>query len=120
MKAACHCGTVELDINLANNLTDISRCNCSFCNRCAVAVVAVFLEDLNIVYGEGQLTMYQWGSKSENHYFCKTCGLKRHHQRRLNPNEMAVNLATIGGLHLQDFENIPWVEGIDRPSDMRS
>ena len=120
MKATCHCGTVELDITLANGLTDISQCNCSFCSGRRAAVVTVWVEKLRIVRGQDHLTLYQLGSKTAKHYFCKTCRIYTYHQKRLNSNEIGVNIATTEGLHPQDFESIPWVEGMNYPSEMRS
>ena len=83
-------------------------------------MVTVWLEDLKIVYGEDHLTLHQWGSKTAKHQLYKTCGIYRSYQKRLNPSEMDVNVVKIEGLHPQDFENIPWVKGINHPSDMRS
>lgn len=32
-KASCHCGAVELDIDLPDGIVDPRRCDCSICRR---------------------------------------------------------------------------------------
>ena len=32
-KLTCHCGAVEAEINIQENLEKILRCNCSLCKR---------------------------------------------------------------------------------------
>ncbi|MFV2052065.1 GFA family protein [Aliiroseovarius sp. YM-037] len=119
MKLTCHCGAVELDVTPNEPLTEAGRCDCSFCRRRGAAAVTVDLDDLRIVKGEDNLTRYTWGTGTAKHYFCKTCGIYTHHQRRSNPNEYGVNVAAIEGVNPRDLGDIPWSDGVNHPSDAK-
>lgn len=74
-RGSCHCGAVhfEADIDLSKGTM---RCNCSFCLkiRCWAAIVPV--DSFRLQLGEQELTEYQFGAKSERHFFCKHCGAR--------------------------------------------
>ena len=114
---SCHCGAVVLEVTLAQPPERATRCDCSFCARRGAAAVTVRKGDLRIVKGADNLTLYQWGSRTARHYFCKTCGIYTHHQRRLNPDEFGVNLGALDGIDLRQLEPPEWVDGINHPSD---
>lgn len=115
--ATCHCGAVELRVKLSDGMNSIRRCDCSYCQRRQAAPVSAKVGDLEIVRGADNLTLYQWGTKTAKHYFCKTCGIYTHHQRRSNPNEFGVNAANIEGVRIRDFEPIAWMDGVNHPRD---
>ena len=116
-KATCHCGAIELRVKLTDGFNNIHRCDCSFCRRRQAAAVTAPLDGLQVVKGADNLSLYQWNSGTEKHYFCKTCGIYTHHQRRSNPNEYGVNAANIEGINPRDFDPIPWMDGVNHPSD---
>lgn len=121
MKATCHCGAVELDVQLPENaLQSAQRCDCSFCRRRAAPNLSVPLDGLRVVRGADRLTLYQWGTKTAKHWFCSVCGIYTHHQRRSNPDEYGVNLGTLDGLNPATFEPIPWHDGVNHPSDTQN
>ena len=117
LKATCHCGAVELRVRLTDGLNSIRRCDCSFCRRRQAAAVTAPLDGVEIVKGADNLTLYQFGTNTAKHYFCKTCGIYTHHQRRSNPNEYGVSAANIEGVNPRDYEPIKWNDGINHPSD---
>lgn len=117
-RATCHCGAVELELHLAGDVADPERCDCSFCRRRAAPNISVALDDLRVVRGSAALSLYTWNTGAAKHYFCKHCGIYTHHQRRSNPNEYGVNLGCIEGQNPVDFEPIPWVDGVNHPSDV--
>lgn len=119
MKAACHCRAVELDVTLAEGFEKAHRCDCSFCARRGAIAISAPIDGVKIVKGIGNLTLYQWGTKTAKHYFCKTCGIYTHHQRRSNPNEFGVNVAILEGINPRQLGEIPWVDGINHPSDAK-
>ncbi|MBT4567771.1 MAG: GFA family protein [Marinovum sp.] len=120
MKATCHCRAVELDVTLTEGLEKVRRCDCSFCARRGAIAVSAPIDGVKIVEGSNNLTLYQWGTKTAKHYFCKTCGIYTHHQRRSNPNEFGVNVAILEGINPRQLGEIPWVDGINHPSDTKS
>lgn len=117
LKTTCHCGAVELHLDLPDGLPAPHRCDCSFCARRAAPNISVPLSALRVVKGADSLSCYQWGTGTAKHYFCKVCGIYTHHQRRSNPEEYGVNLGCIEGMNPADFEPIPWLDGINHPSD---
>jgi hypothetical protein len=86
-KLTCHCGAVELEVTLSDDLETARRCDCSFCRRRGAAAVSAPLDGLKIIKGADNLTLYQFNTNTAQHYFCKTCGIYTHHKRRSNPNE---------------------------------
>lgn len=120
MKASCHCGAVVLDVTLTNGLSDTSRCDCSFCRRRAAPAVTAPKDGVRIVQGADALTLYQWGTQTARHHFCKFCGIYMFHNRRANPDEIGVNMGTLQGVNPAEHEPIPWTDGINHPSDQTS
>ncbi|AEM40260.1 Glutathione-dependent formaldehyde-activating GFA [Ketogulonicigenium vulgare WSH-001] len=84
--------------------------------RGAVAVSAK-LADLEILEGRDNLSMYQFNTGQAKHYFCKTCGIYTHHQRRSRPGEFGVNLACISKMSPFDLPEVPVLNGRDHPRD---
>ena len=69
-------------------------------------MAAVDLNNLEILEGKENLSMYQFNTKVAKHYFCKICGIYTHHQRRSNPNEFAVNVGCIDEIDPYDYFNL--------------
>jgi hypothetical protein len=93
--ATCHCGAVELKIDLPDGLVNLRRCNCSLCRRKGAVMAMAPLAALRVSRGEENLGIYQWNTRVARHFFCKTCGIYTHHQRRSNPEEYGFNVACL-------------------------
>lgn len=117
LKAACHCGAVELEADFPEGLASARRCDCSFCIRRGAAAVTASTASLKVLKGQDNLSLYTWGTGAAKHYFCKTCGIYTHHRRRSDVSQCGVNLGCIEGVNPRDFEPIPWTDGINHPSD---
>ncbi|SHG81610.1 GFA family protein [Marivita hallyeonensis] len=115
IKASCHCGAVELEAILREDLASARRCDCTFCRRRAAPNVSIAEGDLHVVKGEENLTLYSFGTHTAQHFFCKTCGIYTHHKRRSNPREFGLNLGAIDGVNPADYEPMVWVDGINDP-----
>jgi hypothetical protein len=113
-KGRCHCGAVEIEIELQGGLNKGLRCNCSLCKRKGVIMAAVPLDKLTVTKGADNLALYQWNTGVAKHYFCKTCGIYTHHQRRANPNEFSFNVGCFEGIDAAGFESISLVDGASR------
>jgi hypothetical protein len=98
LTGSCHCGAVVFEVDIDDGLGRLSRCNCSLCRRRGAIMAAVPLDRLRVLKGADNLTLYQWNTGIAKHYFCRTCGIYTHHQRRSNPNEYAVNIACLEGV----------------------
>jgi len=75
------------------------------------------LDGITITKGQEHLQLYQFGTGTAKHYFCKTCGIYTHHQRRSNPNEYGVNVGALQGINPSELGEIKWVDGVNHPSD---
>lgn len=118
-RGTCHCGTVRFEVDLPNGFEDLSRCNCSMCARRGAVVTSVPLAAFRILQGAENLTLYQFNTKTAEHYFCSTCGIYTHHRRRSNPNHFGVNVACIEGVNPFELGDIPTTDGINHSSDRR-
>ncbi|MGY9047320.1 aldehyde-activating protein [Puniceibacterium antarcticum] len=117
VKVTCHCGAVELRVTLPDDLTTARRCDCSFCRRRGAPAVTAPMGGIEIVKGKENLTQYQWGTMTAQHYFCSVCGIYTHHRRRSNPNEFGVNMGAIEGVNPREHDPIKWNDGVNHPSD---
>ena len=115
----CHCGAVEIEVTLSDGLNTKRRCDCSFCRRRGAVAVSAPLDGIRIVKGAENLSLYQFGTQTAKHWFCKTCGIYTHHQRRSNPNEYGVNAGCLEGVNPRDLDPVPWSDGVNHPSDRR-
>jgi hypothetical protein len=115
--AACHCGSVRFRVRLTDEFNTIRRCSCSYCRMRGAIAASALLADIEFEQGEDNLTFYQFNTGTAKHYFCKTCGIYTHHQRRSNPSQFGINVACIAGVSPFDFAAVEVMDGISHPSD---
>lgn len=113
---SCHCQTVRFHVDL-EDIDTARTCNCSFCRMRGVIAVSAPLEGLIFLEGEDNLSLYQFNTHTARHYFCKTCGIHTHYQRRSNPLQLAVNVACIESLNPFEVGDVPVSEGVQHPGD---
>jgi hypothetical protein len=72
---SCHCGAVrfEADIDLAQ---PTYRCNCSICSRNRFWAAVVEPAGFRLLDGKPNLQQYLFNSMQNEHYFCRTCGVR--------------------------------------------
>lgn len=114
---ACHCSAVRLRLRLKDGLHTARRCDCSFCRMRGAVVVSAPLDGLTITQGREALTLYQFGTRTAEHWFCSRCGIYTHHRRRSNPNEFGVNAACLSGVSPFDFAAVEVNDGVAHPAD---
>jgi len=70
----CHCGAVrfEVDLDLA---AGGAMCNCTVCAKISGITTVVKPAAFRLLSGEANLGSYEWGGKSGQRKFCKTCGV---------------------------------------------
>ena len=116
-KAACHCGAVQFEVRLTDGLTTARRCSCSYCRMRGAVAVSAPKDGITFLSGEDRLTLYQFNTHTAKHYFCATCGIYTHHQRRSNPNEFGINAGCLEGVSPFDFAEVVVNNGTAHPSD---
>lgn len=116
-RASCHCGAVELELELPDGIVDPRRCDCSICRRKGAVVASVPLSGIHIVKGAEYLTLYQFNTHTAKHYFCSRCGIYTHHQRRSNPEQYGYNVGCLEGVNPLAIAGIPTNDGINHPAD---
>jgi len=111
--ARCHCGAVVIAAFLPEGLASARRCDCSLCRRRGPGAVTALTARVKVLQGQDNLGLYTWGTHTARHYFCKTCGIYTHHQRRSNPQECGINIGCLDGIDPRDFSDIPWTDGVN-------
>ncbi len=114
---SCHCGAVEFEVQLPEEITEARHCDCSLCRRRTAFVASAKLNDLTVTKGVDNLALYQFNTGTAKHFFCKTCGIYTHHQRRSNPEEFGFNTGCIEGINPFDFAPAKVNDGVNHPSD---
>ncbi len=107
----CHCGAVEFEVSLENGLEDLRRCNCSLCRRKGAVMAGVPIEHLRVTKGAENLSLYQWNTNIAKHYFCRTCGIYTHHQRRSAPGEYGFNVGCLDDFAIEANGDVPTGNG---------
>lgn len=114
---ACHCACVTFRVRLTDGLRTARRCDCSYCRMRGAIAVTADLGALDILTGAEKLSVYSFNTMTAKHYFCSSCGIYTHHQRRSNPRQLGVNVACLKGVSPFDFPEVPVNNGIAHPSD---
>ena len=117
MSGACHCGTVQFRVTLADGLRQPRRCTCSLCRMRGAVVVSARVDDLEITAGAKSLAEYRFNTGTARHFFCSRCGIYTHHRRRSNPDQFGVNVACLAGVSPFDFSEVVVNDGVNHPSD---
>ncbi|HTV77652.1 MAG TPA: GFA family protein [Steroidobacteraceae bacterium] len=105
-QGSCHCG--RLQFRLRGAITLALDCNCSFCRRAGALWLPVQDADLEVVAGGEELVLYQFGTRTAQHYFCRHCGIAPFSRPRRDPNRWAVNARCIGDLDLSGLRIEPF------------
>lgn len=119
-RATCHCGAVELELDLPDGIVNPRRCDCSICRRKGAIVASVPLSGIRVVKGQDALRLYQFNTKAAKHYFCSVCGIYTHHQRRSNPEEYGYNVGCLEDVNPFDLGDVPTNDGVNHPSDRKA
>jgi hypothetical protein len=98
-RGSCHCGAVRFSFRSEEITTGI-RCNCSICKRRGAVMSSTYFgpEDFDELEGLDSLSVYRFGDREVNHYFCRTCGIHPFHDVVTKPGHYRVNLGCIDNL----------------------
>jgi len=90
---SCHCKTVQIEVD--TDLENIKQCNCSICKRKNAKMNLIPKDSIKIIKGQDNLATYKFNTMKAEHFFCKTCGIYTHHNRRSDPNGVGINIGCI-------------------------
>lgn len=112
-KGACHCGKVTFERKA--KLDHVIYCNCSICSMRGALWHGATDDNLKILTGQDDLELYQFGTKTAKHYFCRHCGIHPFVRPRLDPTRWAVNVRCLEGVEVKDiperqFDGEHWEE----------
>lgn len=117
---SCHCGSVQFSVRLTDEFNTIRRCTCSYCRMRGAIAVSAQLDGIEFEKGEENLSLYTFNTGTAKHFFCRTCGIYTHHQRRSNPNQYGINVACLENVSPFDFPEVPVTDGVNHPTDSNS
>jgi hypothetical protein len=94
----CHCGAVRFTFR-CEPITRGLRCNCSICIRKGAVMSEVYFspEDFSLE-GHDSLSLYRFGDRMVNNWFCRTCGVYPFHDTTVHPGHYRVNLGCVEGV----------------------
>ena len=116
-KGSCHCGRVTFELRA--RLDAIIECNCSLCSRKGALWCATDDAHLQIVTGEDDLVLYQFGTMIAKHYSCRHCGISTFSRPRIAPNAWVVNVRCLEGINISSltthaFDGKNWEQSAER------
>lgn len=114
VRASCHCGAVVIEAEAIGTDLTPSRCTCSFCRRRQAGNISAHTDSVRVLKGHEALGLYQFGTRTARHYFCKHCGIYTHHQRYSDPRETGINFGCIDGEKPWEHEPMHWNDGGER------
>ena len=76
-----------------------------------IRFVQGLIENLKILSGENNLSLYKFGKNQAKHYFCSSCGIYTHHRSFTSPNKYCINLGCIDKVDCFKLNTIPIFDG---------
>jgi len=101
-RGSCHCGNVRFEIYA--ELDQVRVCDCSMCRRRGALLHRVDETSFRLLSPLGDLTLYQWHTKTAKDYFCPTCGIQPFRRPRTAPHQWSVNVRCLEGV---DVDALP-------------
>ena len=112
---SCHCGAVRFTFRAPASVT-VTDCNCSLCAMTGYEHVFVEEADLSFECGRDQLVSYRFGTRTAEHLFCATCGIKPLYRPSSHPGAWSVNARCVPSLIVAEripFDGQNWEQSID-------
>lgn len=108
---SCHCQSVKFEISSDNISENVYRCDCSLCQKKAIAMKAEHKSQFSVTAGADQLSSYKWNKMIAEHFFCKNCGVYTHHKRRRDPQQICINFACLDEVKMPPEGDIGIADG---------
>jgi hypothetical protein len=72
---SCHCGAIRFEAAIDLSQGTI-RCNCTLCTKQRNWAAIVPADAFRLLQGAGALSEYRCNTRTEQHFFCATCGVR--------------------------------------------
>ena len=114
----CHCGQVRFSLTKPKPISQAVACNCSLCAKKGILLGRAEESELTVTKGQDALSLYQFGTKTASHWFCRNCGIHVMTRPRMSPERFAVNVRCLDDFPaLQEGLAIVPFDGQNHPKD---
>ena len=72
-QGSCHCGRFRFEVDA--DIDHVRVCDCSVCAMRGALNFRVPNEDVHLITSLSEMTLYQWGTRTAEDYFCPVCGI---------------------------------------------
>ena len=107
----CHCGAVRFEVDAPERIVALD-CNCSLCAMTGFLHLIVPASRFRLLQGREHLANYTFGTRTAQHHFCRTCGIRSFYVPRSNPDGFDVNVRCLDrpptGLLVEPFDGRDW------------
>ena len=106
---SCHCGAVRFEVQV--DASAGGRCNCTVCTKVGLITGIVKPEAFRLLAGESSLSSYEWGGRTAQRYFCKSCGVSvfsRGHLPEIGGAYVAVSFNALDDVDPADVKVSYW------------
>jgi hypothetical protein len=101
-RGSCHCGRIRFEAD--GELTGLSVCNCSICQRTGYVHWTIPPERFRLVSGVEDVVVYEFGTRVAKHRFCRVCGISPFRTARSDPDQVDVNARCLEGVDMAALE----------------
>ncbi len=120
-KGSCHCGRVTFGLRAEPGAISGAtiECNCSLCSRKGALWFGTDDAHFEILTGEDDLVLYQFGTMTAKHYSCRHCGISTFSRPRIAPSSWVVNIRCVDGIDISSlkihaFDGQNWEQSAQR------
>lgn len=91
----------------------VSACNCSICAKAGYRHLVVPADRFKLLTGKEALVTYTFNTRTAQHLFCSTCGVKSFYVPRSHPDGFSVNANcldsdTVEGVTVRETDGRNW------------
>jgi len=105
-QGGCHCGRVRFRV--AADLTMVSDCNCSMCDKKGFLHLIVPRGQFELLSGGDDIATYTFNTGVAKHMFCKVCGIHSFYIPRSDPDKIDVNVRCLDDVDPRTVKTKPF------------
>jgi uncharacterized damage-inducible protein DinB len=104
-QGGCHCGALQLTVELDGDPREVFDCNCSICTK--KGFLHLIVPDAALRF-TGAPATYTFGTHVATHMFCPACGIHAFYRPRSHPDAWDVNVRCLDGVPLSHWQIRPF------------